>query len=261
MKRFITFILALIVVLCCTVNAIPVSDHELPASVDSEITSSNKEVEETVPEHPTEYKKESDTFEVVKEDASLEGSGFEENLPESQDLFLLCDKYLEYIVQSCILGDYDTGMYYESLRNDLITLHNMDTEIPVCYQDLYYMAKIIHFEAGSEWSTDKQQRLVGAVLYNRSKSPEFPDSIIECVYQNNPVQYSPVTFSSFESTHPNERDVRNALVVLLGQFAIPETVVFQANFTQGSGVYDQIVDTHLNTVSYFCYSSYPELYE
>lgn len=180
-------------------------------------------------------------------------------LPDAPDEPTVEELLQEYIgnMQVAVLTS-DTALGEENAERyaDLVYDNDLDNVV-FSYEDLRYMAMIIYKEAGSNWVTDEQQCLTGVVLYNRKLSPEFPDTIKDCVYQRG--QYSTVT-SKFESVIPNEQSVSNAVKVLTEEFTAPRSVVFQANFRQGSGTYMSIYDEKLGTTSYYCYSNRPNLY-
>lgn len=125
-------------------------------------------------------------------------------------------------------------------------------------EELYLLAKIIYAEAGSSWLSDEQQLLVGNVVLNRVASPEFPNTIKEVIYQKG--QYYGVNSNRFKKMVPGERELAHAKRLLDGERFCPTSVVFQANFKQGSGVWKAIPDKILKT-TYFCYSSRRYLYE
>lgn len=124
-------------------------------------------------------------------------------------------------------------------------------------EDLLLVAKIIQAEAGSSWLSDEHQLLVGNVLLNRVASPEFPNTIKDCLYQKG--QYYPESSTYFKNIVPSERAMKNARRLMDGERFCPADVVFQANFKQGGGVYKAIPDKYLKT-TYFCYSEHRELY-
>ncbi len=133
----------------------------------------------------------------------------------------------------------------------------LGTDEIVAYNDLLLMSRVVDVEAGSEWLTEEHRRLVASVVWNRMHSPEFPDTIYDVVYQKN--QYAAAGTDWFETLQPSQESVQSALYVLRNGSIAPASVVFQAEFRQGSGVYKTVEDAHLGT-TYFCYSSYPELY-
>lgn len=166
--------------------------------------------------------------------------------------------YLQEMIYACVNNDREKGLLAESARNSKIVDNNLDREI-IYYDDLYLLSKVITNEAGSDWVSDELQLYVGNVLINRVNSVEFPDTIHDCVHQEG--QYSGVNTKKFEDLTPTLSSVNNAILLLEGNTYLPETVVFQANFPQGSGVYLEIYDEILRTTTYLCYSNYPELYE
>lgn len=119
-------------------------------------------------------------------------------------------------------------------------------------EDLDVLSRIMYAEAGCTWIPDDVQLKVGSVVLNRVHSGAFPDTIHEVVYQRG--QYSPTWSGAIDNT-PDERTVENARKLLEGGSVLPENVVFQANFTQGGGVYDSYYDETLGTTTYFCYGN------
>jgi spore germination cell wall hydrolase CwlJ-like protein len=110
--------------------------------------------------------------------------------------------------------------------------------------DLYYMAHLIYAEAGSSWCSDELQLYVGSVVLNRVNSSQFPDTIRGVIYQDG--QYACTWDGNFEK-EPDERAWKNAEIVLVHGSQLPDNVVYQAEFKQGSGVYCKVGNT------YFCY--------
>ena len=85
-------------------------------------------------------------------------------------------------------------------------------------------------------------------------SDEFPDTIYDVVTQQNPTQYSTykkVLRDAGNRDIVSQRCYDNALAVLNGEVECPDNIVWQANFKQGSGVYEEIHTSY--SVSYFCY--------
>lgn len=125
-------------------------------------------------------------------------------------------------------------------------------------EELNLLAKIIWAEAGSNWLSDEWKMSVGEVVLNRVASPEFPNTIKEVIEQ--PGQYYGKNNSWFNSVKPSEKCIEIAKRLLNGERYINDpSVVFQANFPQGSGVAIEFKDSQLGS-SYFCYSSHPEYY-
>ena len=126
------------------------------------------------------------------------------------------------------------------------------------YDEYGLLAKIIQCEAGSNWLPIEWKMAVGDVVLNRVLSPEFPNTIHEVVFQ--PGQYPYVNGRSFLATIPSDDSASAALRVLSGEHIIDDrSVVFQANVSQGGGVYCIMHDDLLGN-TYFCYSSHRDVY-
>lgn len=91
---------------------------------------------------------------------------------------------------------------------------------------------------------DEAQIAVASVIMNRVKSDKFPNTIFEVITQ--PGQYAFVVDEIIWG-EPDERAMKNAEYVYWNGSQIPENVLFQAEFIQGSGVWKQIDN------QYFCY--------
>lgn len=164
--------------------------------------------------------------------------------------------YSEIMIISAINGDTVTGLEAEQNRNAKIDKQGLSYS-KIKFNDLFLVSKIMTAEAGSYWLSDEWKMAVGEVLLNRVASPEFPNTIEECLYQSG--QYYPKSSSYFKKLLPWERETRLAWRLLEGERHLESSVVFQANFTQGSGTFKSFYDRHLGW-SYFCYSARPELY-
>lgn len=165
--------------------------------------------------------------------------------------------YMLQVINYLSCGDLESAKEAMALRDEKISNLGIDA-VTVDTEKLYLVAKIVQAEAGSSWLSDDHQQSVASVLLNREASPEFPDTVKDCIHQTG--QYYGANNSFFAKLVPTERAIRNALYVLENGSILPATVVFQANFKQGSGTYKTIKDKYLGT-TYFCYSSYPDLYE
>lgn len=108
----------------------------------------------------------------------------------------------------------------------------------------YLLARLVYAEAGSE--SDEHQQSVASVVLNRMNSDKFPDSIDEVIYQRNPLQYACIEDGNIDKI-PDERAIKNAYYIWDNGSILPDNVLYQAEFKQGSGVYKQIGNT------YFCY--------
>lgn len=108
------------------------------------------------------------------------------------------------------------------------------------------LARVIWFEAGANWLSDRQQQLVAAVVLNRINDPRFPNTMKGVVYAKG--QYSCASrLYSINKSGITQRCYDNARLAVYGQVECPSNVVFQAGFRQGKGVYAYMGNT------YFCY--------
>jgi len=164
--------------------------------------------------------------------------------------------YSEIMIVSAINGDVVTGTQAEQDRNAKIDEQGLSYP-KIKFNDLFLVSKIMTAEAGSYWLSDEWKMAVGEVLLNRVASPEFPNTVEECIHQ--PGQYYPKNSSYFKKLLPWERETRLAWRLLEGERHLEPSVVFQANFTQGGGTFKSFYDKYLGW-TYFCYSTKPELY-
>jgi len=109
-------------------------------------------------------------------------------------------------------------------------------------EELWLLAHLINAEAGSDWCSDDLMRYVGSVALNRVEHDAFPNTLEEVIYQ--PGQYACLWDGNFDKV-PCERAIRIARELLDNGSVLPEDVVFQAQFPQGSGVYIQEQNTYL----------------
>ncbi len=166
-------------------------------------------------------------------------------------------EYLEEMVCAVVEADDLRGEEAAAARNETLELLGRGEEA-FAYEDLLLLGRILYAEAGSVWLSDEWKMCVGEVVLNRVASPEFPDTIREVLEQ--PGQYYGKNCRYFDTLQPSELCVRLALRLLLGERVMDEpSVVFQANFRQGGGVFAEYRDAALGS-TYFCYSIHPELY-
>lgn len=138
----------------------------------------------------------------------------------------------------------------EAIRARMITEgvstieEDISNVIEVESEKKYLLARLVYAEAGSE--SDEHQQSVASVVLNRMNSDKFPDSIDEVIYQRNPLQYACIEDGNIDKI-PDERAIKNAYYIWDNGSILPDNVLYQAEFKQGSGLYKQIGNT------YFCY--------
>lgn len=99
-------------------------------------------------------------------------------------------------------------------------------------EDINLLAEVIYHE---NWHTDKDHLAAyytGAVIYNRWKSPNWPDTIKGVIYQKG--QYAVVP-KLFTEKIPDECYQMAEDILRNGTPDVPANVVYQATFKQGSG--------------------------
>ena len=118
-------------------------------------------------------------------------------------------------------------------------------EEPLYPYEIQLLAEVMYHE---NWRTDPDKfaaYYTGAVVMNRVKAKRYPNTIHDVLYQKNPRQYS--TTDDFFTKELPEECYKLAMKVYRGTPDVPENVVYQAMFKQGSGVWQKI-----NT-DYFCF--------
>lgn len=110
-------------------------------------------------------------------------------------------------------------------------------------EDLEVLALIIYQEAGSDSCSDETRLMVGNVVLNRVASPRYPDTIKEVALQRS--QYGrlhwtglvwPARASKEVEAHAVQRAYDCAEELLNGIRVLPEDVIFQSEFVQGTEV-------------------------
>lgn len=117
--------------------------------------------------------------------------------------------------------------------------------------DLQMIAKTISKEAGAcpYW----HMVAVGAVILNRVADPRFPDTVYEVLTQTNPVQYS--ASYTYDFTNISDQHYQAAIDAMNRDHDVPANVVWQAEFFQGSGIWETspVWTPWYSSVTYFCY--------
>lgn len=107
--------------------------------------------------------------------------------------------------------------------------------------ELEMLALVIYQEAGGDACSDDTRRMVGTVVMNRIADDRYPNTMQEVITQE--AQYGrlywtglvwPQRASNPEEAHAVERAFTIAEEILLGERALPEDVVYQAEFQQGT---------------------------
>lgn len=117
------------------------------------------------------------------------------------------------------------------------------------YNDLQMIAKAISREA--PYCPYWHQVAVGAVILNRVADPRFPDNVYDVLAA--PLQYSPSYTHDF--TGISDEHYQAAIDAMDGNHDVPANVVYQAEFFQGSGIWETspVWTPYYSSVTYFCY--------
>lgn len=124
------------------------------------------------------------------------------------------------------------------------TMKNALSEEPRQYtqEEVELLARLITAEVGID--DEERSYLCGAVVLNRIKSKDFPDTLRDVIYQ--PGQYQ-CTWNGHIDRDYEDIAYEIAEGLLTDGAEVDERVIYQAEFRQGSGVYKKIGNT------YFCY--------
>lgn len=118
-----------------------------------------------------------------------------------------------------------------------------ETEPTYTDEELEMLALVIYQEAGSDSCSDETRLMVGTVVMNRVADPRFPDTMYEVLTAKR--QYGMLHWTGIvwpdRANHPTEaaaveRAYAIAERILLGERTLPEDVVWQAEFRQGTEV-------------------------
>ena len=126
------------------------------------------------------------------------------------------------------------------------TMKNALSEEPRQYtqEEVELLARLITAEVGID--DEERSYLCGAVVINRLKAEDFPNTLREVIYQDDPIQYQ-CTVNGHINRPYEDIAYEIAEGLLTDGCQIDEQVIYQSEFPQGSGVYKQIGNT------YFCY--------
>ena len=110
-------------------------------------------------------------------------------------------------------------------------------------EELDMLALVIYQEAGADDCSDDTRLKVGTVVMNRVADDDFPDTIYEVITEE--AQYGrlhwtgpvwPERASTEQEAHAVERAYDCAERILQGERFLPEDVIWQAEFVQGTEI-------------------------
>ena len=120
----------------------------------------------------------------------------------------------------------------EIAKTHRILMDKMIAYVEFKHESINLLAEVIYHE---NWFTDKEKKTAywtGAVVMNRVKSPKFPNTVKEVLYQKNPIQYC-TTGKFFTKEIPEECYEMARDIWENGTPDVPENVLYQATFKQG----------------------------
>lgn len=123
------------------------------------------------------------------------------------------------------------------VQNDVVEV----AEPPYSMEDLECLAHVINGEAGVE--SERCKYYVGSVVLNRVASKHYPNTIQDVVFQSGQYQ---CTWDGNYDREPSDACYEIAEDLLVNGSSLPSNVLYQAEFKQGSRVYEKIGKT------YFC---------
>ena len=161
--------------------------------------------------------------------------------------FLANDALKDAVVEEVVVAieHFEQGHGEAKKTNGGEHIEEVSTGVLINDEQLDMLAHLIYGEAGSKHLPDEMQLATGSVLLNRIKSPLFPNTMQECIYQTG--QYS--CLNSGYLLTPDERTYANARYLLINGSQLPDNVLFQSQFKQGDGVYKKIGN------QYYCYKN------
>ena len=146
----------------------------------------------------------------------------------------------------------------EETESTTPTINKFDVEYELYHEmrmryrreNIELLAKVITVEMGADWVSDLAQQLVGSVVLNRLEHERFPDTLREVIYQRG--QYPSAHNGVLDNCEPTGQALRNAEWLWDNGSVLPENVVFQAEFIQGTSIYIVYHDPVIKTTTYFC---------
>ena len=150
----------------------------------------------------------------------------------------------EAVAQAAMEPSFESGMVEIEPVEPAEALAKADAPSPIYTEDeLQTLALIIYQEAGGDACSDETRLMVGTVVLNRVADDRYPDTIQEVALQR--AQYGRLHWTGLEwperadqagEAHAVARAYETAEQLLNGERALPDDVVFQAEFTQGTEI-------------------------
>ena len=165
-------------------------------------------------------------------------------------LILACTVQASNINTIC---KYNNDEIEENL-NEITEILNLNTDLNTkqsyTEEDVDLLAHLINAEMGCSWFSDDLLLYAGSVVLNRIEHTNYKNNLHDVIYEDGQYQ---CTWNGAIKKEPSERHYKIAKELLENGSVIPENVIYQAEFKQGSDVFYEYYDKVLNTTIYFCY--------
>lgn len=112
--------------------------------------------------------------------------------------------------------------------------------------ELDMLSRVVYFEAGSSYLSQRHRELVACVVLNRCKDSRFPDTIEENVYRKGQYACAKSLYTVTREQIP-EYCFDAARRAAYGEVLCPGEVIYQSQAKQGKSVYERCGNT------WFCY--------
>lgn len=130
------------------------------------------------------------------------------------------------------------------------------------YEDIRILATTVYYEAGS--TTEQLRQYVAQVALNRVADSRFPNTVKGVITQRGQYNTKYATMEAAQTiknkdaangTYNWETCKNSVKQAMMGKVAMPANVLYQANFSQGKGVWKSVYfnSGYFASTSYFCY--------
>ena len=228
MKKCVGVILVIVILLSISTwcEKVPYEDFK-----------TTEKISETIIVVPTSY-----LLNEVSTDDYIKNDKIEQDIKNTNDDFVLLKKNNKTTHSKFVVTSVDNEENKPTKKPQVVKTVKKSNSNNYSDDDFYVLSHAIYGESsGQSWDF---QVAVGSVILNRVKSNKYPNTIRKVVFQKG--QYACTWDGNFEK-EPDARAWRNASIVLVNGSLLPDNLVYQADFKQGSGVHCQISDM------YFCY--------
>ncbi len=130
------------------------------------------------------------------------------------------------------------------------------------YEDIRILATTVYYEAGS--TTEQLRQYVAQVALNRVADSRFPNTVKGVITQRGQYNTKYATMEAAQTiknkdaangTYNWETCKNSVKQAMMGKVDMPSNVLYQANFSQGKGVWKSVYfnSGYFASTSYFCY--------